>query len=88
MPVLTTAPAERFDLLADFRRLAGRTLRLVNKGANQPAGVPDPAGDVAYPAVPEFRVGEGCGEEDTFELPEVLSGSFRRLTHDIPHATV
>lgn len=29
LPVLTAAPAERFDLLADFRRLAGRTLRLV-----------------------------------------------------------
>ncbi len=46
--------------------------------------MPDPAGDVRYPAVMEFRVGEDdC--PDTFELPEVLSGSFRRLTHDIPH---
>ncbi|OLZ67427.1 phenoxazinone synthase [Streptomyces sp. IMTB 2501] len=84
LPTLTAAPAERFDLLVDFRALAGRTLRLVNKGPNQPAGVPDPAGDVRYPAVLEFRVGE-TGEEDTFELPEVLSGSFRRLTHDLPH---
>ncbi|WP_369392638.1 O-aminophenol oxidase PhsA [Streptomyces sp. CG1] len=84
LPTLTAAPAERFDLLVDFRALAGRTLRLVNKGPHQPAGVPDPAGDVRYPAVLEFRVGERC-EEDTFELPEVLSGSFRRLTHDLPH---
>ncbi|EST34592.1 O-aminophenol oxidase PhsA [Streptomyces roseochromogenus] len=84
LPTLTAAPAERFDLLVDFRALAGRTLRLVNKGPNQPAGVPDPAGDVRYPAVLEFRVGE-TGEEDIFELPEVLSGSFRRLTHDLPH---
>ncbi|MFE0520669.1 O-aminophenol oxidase PhsA [Streptomyces sp. NPDC058954] len=84
LPTLTVAPAERFDLLVDFRGLAGRRLRLVNKGRNQPPGVPDPAGDVRYPAVMEFRVGEdGC--PDTFELPEVLSGSFRRLTHDIPH---
>lgn len=84
LPTLTAAPAERFDLLADFRALAGRTLRLVNKGPGRPAGVPDPAGDVRHPAVMEFRVGETC-EEDTFELPEVLSGSFRRLTHDLPH---
>ncbi|GAA2236629.1 multicopper oxidase domain-containing protein [Streptomyces indiaensis] len=84
LPTLTAAPAERFDLLADFRGLAGRTLRLVNKGRNQPPGVPDPAGDVPYPAVLEFRIGELC-EPDTFELPAVLSGSFRRLTHDIGH---
>ncbi|MEU0257322.1 O-aminophenol oxidase PhsA [Streptomyces sp. NPDC006184] len=84
LPALTAAPAERFDLLVDFRALAGRTLRLVNKGVNQPAGVPDPAGDVPFPAVLEFRVRESC-EQDTFELPEVLSGSFRRLGHDIPH---
>ncbi|MET9071577.1 O-aminophenol oxidase PhsA [Streptomyces sp. NPDC004232] len=85
LPTLTAAPAERFDLLVDFRALAGRTLRLVNKGPNQPPGVPDPAGDVRYPAVLEFRIGASCEEEDTFELPEVLSGSFRRLTHDLPH---
>ncbi|MEW2619429.1 O-aminophenol oxidase PhsA [Streptomyces sp. NPDC048106] len=84
LPALTAAPAERFDLLVDFRRLAGRTLRLVNKGPNQPAGVPDPAGDVRYPAVLEFRVRKAA-VRDTFELPEVLSGSFRRLTHDTPH---
>ncbi|MER6084619.1 O-aminophenol oxidase PhsA [Streptomyces sp. NPDC001833] len=84
LPTLTVAPAERFDLLADFRGLEGKKLRLVNKGRNQPPGVPDPAGDVRYPAVLEFRVGCG-GAADGFELPEVLSGSFRRLTHDIPH---
>ncbi|WP_416484865.1 O-aminophenol oxidase PhsA [Streptomyces sp. CL12] len=84
LPTLTAAPAERFDLLVDFRRLAGRTLRLVNKGPGRPAGVPDPAGDVRYPAVMEFRVRKAA-ERDTFELPEVLSGSFRRLTHDLPH---
>ncbi|MHC3469689.1 O-aminophenol oxidase PhsA [Streptomyces sp. 7R007] len=84
LPTLTAAPAERFDLLVDFRGLAGKKLRLVNKGRNQPPGVPDPAGDVRYPAVMEFRV-HANGQTDTFELPEVLSGSFRRLTHDVPH---
>src|SRR5262249_54647368 len=62
----------------------GRRLRLVNKGPNQPAGVPDPKGDVRYPAVLEFRVRE-TGRRDPFELPPVLSGSFRRLTHDVGH---
>jgi FtsP/CotA-like multicopper oxidase with cupredoxin domain len=84
LPALTVAPAERFDLLVDLRGLAGRRLRLVNKGRNQPPGVPDPEGDVRYPDVLELRVRES-GEQDTFELPEVLSGSFRRLTHDIEH---
>ncbi|MEW2402972.1 O-aminophenol oxidase PhsA [Streptomyces sp. NPDC046862] len=89
LPVLSAAPAERFDLLVDFRALAGRTLRLVNKGRGQAPGVPDPANDVRYPEVMEFRVRDTCeeetGEEDTFELPEVLSGSFRPLTHDTKH---
>lgn len=87
LPTLTAAPAERFDLLVDFRAFAGRKLRLVNKGPRQAPGVPDPEGGVRYPAVMEFRVRE-CGDEtgaDTFELPAVLSGSFRRLTHDIEH---
>ncbi|WP_305125704.1 O-aminophenol oxidase PhsA [Streptomyces odontomachi] len=84
LPTLTVAPAERFDLLVDFRHLAGKKVRLVNKGRNQAPGVPDPAGDVRYPAVMEFRV-QSSGEKDTFELPEMLSGSFRRYTHDIPH---
>ncbi|MEU6843258.1 O-aminophenol oxidase PhsA [Streptomyces sp. NPDC046716] len=84
LPELTVAPAERTDLLIDFAALAGRRVRLVNKGPRQPAGVPDVPGDVRYPHVLEFRVRD-CAEPDSFTLPEVLSGSFRRLTHDIPH---
>ncbi|MGW4202453.1 O-aminophenol oxidase PhsA [Streptomyces sp. NPDC004726] len=78
---LVVAPAERFDLLVDFRRLAGRKLRLVNKGRNQRPGVPDPADSVPYPQVMEFRVGR-AKVADSFTLPEVLSGSFRRFDHD------
>ncbi|WP_435845996.1 O-aminophenol oxidase PhsA [Streptomyces huasconensis] len=84
LPTLTIAPAERMDLLIDLRDLAGRRLRLVNKGRGQAPGVPDVANDVRYPQVMEFRVGE-CAEPDTFELPQVLSGSFRPLTHDVEH---
>ncbi|MYW64139.1 multicopper oxidase domain-containing protein [Streptomyces sp. SID8379] len=84
LPTLTVAPAERMDLLIDFAALAGRRVRLVNKGPGQPAGVPDLPGNVRYPDVLEFRVRD-CGAQDTFTLPEVLSGSFRKLTHDIEH---
>ncbi|MFE0101948.1 O-aminophenol oxidase PhsA [Streptomyces sp. NPDC059009] len=85
LPTLTIAPAERMDLLIDFRAFAGRRLRLVNKGAGEAPGVPDVANDVRYPQVMEFRVGESGECEDSFELPEILSGSFRPITHDIPH---
>ncbi|WP_408907088.1 O-aminophenol oxidase PhsA [Streptomyces cavernicola] len=84
LPVLTVAPAERFDLLVDFRALAGRRLRLVDKGREQAPGVPDPLNDVRYPQVMEFRV-RPSGTCDPFEVPEVLSGSFRRISHDIEH---
>ncbi|MDI3389502.1 multicopper oxidase domain-containing protein [Streptomyces sp. B-S-A8] len=84
MPVLTAAPAERFDLLVDFRALAGRRLRLVDKGPDQAPGVPDSVNDVRYPQVMEFRV-RASGAGDAFEPPEVLSGSFRRIGHDVEH---
>lgn len=80
LPALTVAPAERMDLLLDLRGLAGRSLRLVNKGAGQAAGVPDPVNNVRYPQVMEFRVRE-CAEPDDFVLPRVLSGSFRPYEH-------
>ncbi|GGP57875.1 O-aminophenol oxidase PhsA [Streptomyces melanogenes] len=84
LPTLTVAPAERMDLLVDLRELAGRSLRLVNKGAGKPAGVPDPVNNVRYPQVMEFRVRE-CPEPDAFVLPQVLSGSFRRYEHGQVH---
>ncbi|MET9498080.1 O-aminophenol oxidase PhsA [Streptomyces sp. NPDC006552] len=84
LPALTVAPAERMDLLIDFGALAGRRVRLVNKGPNQAPGVPDVPGNVPYPHVLEFRVGDDC-VADPFTLPAVVSGSFRKLTHDIGH---
>ncbi|WP_425576044.1 O-aminophenol oxidase PhsA [Streptomyces axinellae] len=81
--LLSAAPAERFDLLIDFRALRGKKLRLVNVG-NAPFGQPDPARNIPYPQVMEFRVGAGPVAEP-FVLPGTLSGSFERLTHDIPH---
>ncbi|MFF9349713.1 O-aminophenol oxidase PhsA [Streptomyces sp. NPDC014734] len=81
LPTLTIAPAERMDLLIDFSSLAGRRVRLVNKGGFV-AGLPDPASDVPFPQVMEFRV-RATGRPDAFELPEVLSGSFRRYEHGL-----
>ena len=67
---LSVAPAERMDLLIDFGRLRGRTLRLVN---DEPG--------VRYPQVMQFRVAKEKSV-DPFVLPSVLSSSFERLTHD------
>ncbi|MFF3732489.1 O-aminophenol oxidase PhsA [Streptomyces sp. NPDC002476] len=81
MPSLTIAPAERMDLLIDFSALAGRRVRLVNRGRLGP-GVPDLASSVPFPQVMEFRVRE-TGLRDAFVPPEVLSGSFRRYEHGL-----
>lgn len=67
---LSIAPAERMDLLIDFGALRGRRLRLVNAAQ----GVP-------HPQVMEFRVGSR-EVHDPFVLPEVISSSFERITHD------
>lgn len=80
---LPAAPAERFDLLIDFRALRGRKLRLVNVGTTG-FGAPDPAAGIAYPQIMEFRV-EKEAVRDPFVLPSTLSASFQRLSHDIPH---
>ncbi|MEK8172535.1 hypothetical protein NKH77_35070 [Streptomyces sp. M19] len=67
------------DLLIDFSKLRGRTVRLVNTTANVPPGSPDPSGGVPYPQVMQFRVADEP-VRDKFVLPKVLS-SFRRVTH-------
>ncbi|WP_079170332.1 O-aminophenol oxidase PhsA [Mangrovactinospora gilvigrisea] len=84
MESLTIAPAERMDLLLDFRALRGKRVRLVNRGGKG-TGVPDPVGNVPFPEVMEFRVGtERTG--DDFAPPEVLDNSFVTYTHDgFPH---
>jgi FtsP/CotA-like multicopper oxidase with cupredoxin domain len=86
---LVLAPAERADLLVDFRSLRGQRLRLVNTAgapfdnspATQAAGTPDPDNRLPHPEVMEFRV-SSQPVEDPFVLPTVLSPSYRRLTHD------
>ncbi|KNB50568.1 multicopper oxidase family protein [Streptomyces caatingaensis] len=76
-PRLTVAPAERLDLLVDFRALRGTRPRLVNV-ATAPPGRPDPVNDLPFPQVMEFRVGKEA-VADPFRPPRVLSPSFRRV---------
>jgi spore coat protein A len=75
---LVLGPAERADILVDFRPHAGRQLTLVN--LLQPPQVPgDPS--KTNPDIMQFRVASRPAH-DRFTLPATLSPSFRRLTHD------
>ncbi|MBW4720475.1 multicopper oxidase family protein [Saccharothrix obliqua] len=67
---LTVAPAERADLLIDFRELRGRRVRLTNAH-----GTAAPEPDIM-----QFRVRDR-DVRDRFRLPEVLSPSYVRLHH-------
>jgi FtsP/CotA-like multicopper oxidase with cupredoxin domain len=61
---LLLAPAERADLIVDFRTVRGQRLTLVNTAgapfdnspATQPPGTPDPDNRLPHPEVMEFRV--------------------------------
>ncbi|MGZ3679906.1 MAG: multicopper oxidase family protein [Ktedonobacterales bacterium] len=87
---LVLAPAERADLIVDFRAYRGQRLTLVNTAGApfdgaapaQPPGTPDPARRLADASVMQFRVGPEA-VDDTFVLPPALSSSYRRLTADL-----
>ena len=84
---LVLAPAERADLLVDFRRYHGQRLTLVNSAGapfdgqppTQPPGAPDLANRLADADVMQFRVA-ARSVDDPFVLPAALSSSYRRLT--------
>ncbi len=86
---LLLAPAERADLIVDFRALRGQRLTLVNTAgapfdnspATQPPRTPDPENRLPHPEVMEFRV-SSQPVDDPFVLPTALSSSYRRLEHD------
>ncbi|HSZ28538.1 MAG TPA: multicopper oxidase domain-containing protein [Pseudonocardiaceae bacterium] len=87
---LVLAPAERADLLIDFRDLGGQSLRLVStagqpfNGEPLPSGVkpgePNPAILLPEPDVMQFRVSDDP-VTDPFTLPTTVSSSFVRLSH-------
>jgi spore coat protein A len=73
---LTLAPGERADILIDFSAFRGRSLRLAN--TLTPA-IPGPTSP--NPDVMQFRVRAAMTYDD-FTLPDTISPSFVRLTHD------
>jgi o-aminophenol oxidase len=86
---LVLAPAERADLIVDFRPYRGQRLTLVNTAGapfdgqppTLPPGTPDPANRLADADVMQFRVSSHV-VDDPFVLPVALSGSYRRLTSE------
>jgi FtsP/CotA-like multicopper oxidase with cupredoxin domain len=86
---LVLAPAERADLIVDFRAMRGQRLTLVNTAgapfdnspATRPPGAPDPDNRLPHPEVMEFRVSAEPAE-DPFVLSGELSPSYWRLAHD------
>src|SRR5258706_6125649 len=85
---LLLAPAERADLIVDFREMPGQRLTLVNTAnapsdnspATQPPGTPDPDNRLPHPEVMEFRV-SSQPVDDPFVLPTTLASSYYRLEH-------
>ena len=85
---VTLAPAERADLIVDFRGLRGRRLTVVNtapapfKGLpfDKDPGTPDAGHLLPYPQVMEFRVSSEPAD-DPFTVPTRLS-TFRRFGGD------
>ena len=73
---VTLAPAERADILIDFSAFRGKSLVLANTLAPNLPGPTTP-----NPEVMQFRVRHGHVDDD-FVLPETISRSFVRLTHD------
>ncbi|WP_020667597.1 multicopper oxidase family protein [Amycolatopsis nigrescens] len=65
---LVVLPAERVDLLVDFKALRGKKIRVTNQYATPPV-----------PYVLEFRVGGGP-VSDGFRLPAKVSTSFTKVT--------
>jgi len=83
------SPAERADLIVDFRAVRGQRLTLVNtagapfdgSAATQPPGMPDRENRLPHPEVMEFRVSSQA-VDDPFTLPIELSPAYRRIEHD------
>ncbi|HET6468664.1 MAG TPA: multicopper oxidase domain-containing protein, partial [Geminicoccaceae bacterium] len=72
---LVMGPAERFDVLVDFRGAAGRTVTLINKGAKKPFPKGTPPNPRADGLVMQFRVRQSAtmAPEITAPLPAVLN---------------
>jgi spore coat protein A len=72
---LLVLPAERFDVIVDFSRFAGKTLALLNDPL--PGDVSSPAPDLAQ--VMEFRVGTRVTSRGPTSVPSRLPGTMPSL---------
>lgn len=75
MGQLVLAPAERADVIVDFRRLAGQTMTLTNSIPAAPVSTPAPP----LATVMQFRVGTRVTRRGPHEIPDHLPGSAARL---------
>ncbi len=74
---LTLAPGERADLLIDFGAFRGKSVVLGNTLTPDVPGPTSPNPDIM-----QFRV-RSAPVHDDFTLPNIISRSFVRLTHDM-----
>ena len=89
---LVLAPAERADLIIDFRTFKGKHLWLTNTATAPFDNSPLPTGTqpgepleddslrLKFPDVMQFRI-SGANVTDSFVLPTTLAASFVRTTH-------
>jgi o-aminophenol oxidase len=77
LDAVTLAPAERADVLVDFSAFRGRSLVLANTLTPVIPGIPT----TPDPDVMRFQVRD-ARMNDRFWLPDTISTSFVRLTHD------
>ncbi len=76
---LVLAPAERADLLVDFRGLEGRTLELRNRTPEAPVSTPAPP----LSAVMQIRVGTTVTHRGPRHVPSSLPGRLADLHHPV-----
>ena len=76
---LVLTPAERADVLVDFRGLAGRTLELRNHTPAAPVSTPAPA----LGAVMQVRVGTSVTHRGPRKIPDSLPGQRASLHHPV-----
>lgn len=83
---LLLAPAERADIIADFRNYEGKYLKLYNDAPAPFPGKPDSPQRLAHKEVMQFQV-VLPGTPDPFTLPTQLS-SIEKYDHSVPHEHV
>jgi spore coat protein A, manganese oxidase len=76
---LVLAPAERADVIVDFRELAGQTLLLRNNKPRPPVSTPAPA----LPPVMQIRVGTTVTNPGPSTIPQSLPGRAAELSNPV-----